>query len=278
MRRMALDVLDRQRPYIGSDLERSGGLSGGPVLSGRVLRAQGRRARDTIELAAGPPASPNGNGHATGTATPRRPGGSPAERRPRRLSDCCTTGSRTPSTTHGAYPSPHGTSTEHLDVLRQAWRPVGAERRSCIRALTGDSDDPVPVLITFDDGYADNLHAALPLLEKFEAPAVLFAASGYLGEQRGFWWDELLTLLVSPTACPTNVISSSGVVFRISWSARPAPPLEARGVHGTRPRPVGPPSIELSGSGCARSCMRSGWRLWMRSLGGPGVERGAQLL
>jgi peptidoglycan/xylan/chitin deacetylase (PgdA/CDA1 family) len=44
--------------------------------------------------------------------------------------------------------------------------------------------------ITFDDGYADNLHAALPLLERHAAPATIFIAPGLLDEP-SFWWDVL---------------------------------------------------------------------------------------
>ena len=47
------------------------------------------------------------------------------------------------------------------------------------------------VAVTFDDGYADNLHAALPLLERFGIPATFFVTSGMLGGQREFWWDTL---------------------------------------------------------------------------------------
>jgi len=40
--------------------------------------------------------------------------------------------------------------------------------------------------ITFDDGYADNLTIALPILEKYRLPATVFVASGYLDGKRMF--------------------------------------------------------------------------------------------
>ena len=52
------------------------------------------------------------------------------------------------------------------------------------------------VAITFDDGYRDNLTHAAPLLDRYEAPAVLFLATGTCGSGRPFWWDELASLTV----------------------------------------------------------------------------------
>lgn len=46
------------------------------------------------------------------------------------------------------------------------------------------------VLITFDDGYADNYIHALPLLEKHELAALFYICTGNLNTNKEFWWDE----------------------------------------------------------------------------------------
>ena len=47
------------------------------------------------------------------------------------------------------------------------------------------------VLITFDDGYADNAAVAAPLLKDRGLPATFFLTSGFLDDRRPAWWDEI---------------------------------------------------------------------------------------
>jgi peptidoglycan/xylan/chitin deacetylase (PgdA/CDA1 family) len=44
------------------------------------------------------------------------------------------------------------------------------------------------VMLSFDDGYANNLRA-LPVLEACRVPAVFNIATGYVARNRSFWWD-----------------------------------------------------------------------------------------
>lgn len=44
------------------------------------------------------------------------------------------------------------------------------------------------VLVTFDDGYYNNVRA-LPALEEFGVPAVFFISSDYIKHEKAFWWD-----------------------------------------------------------------------------------------
>ncbi|MBE0417463.1 MAG: polysaccharide deacetylase family protein [Coriobacteriia bacterium] len=61
------------------------------------------------------------------------------------------------------------------------------------------------IAVTFDDGYADNLHNAAPALAEFSVPATVFVSSGFVGAAREFWWDELDCIVLSPGTLPVEI-------------------------------------------------------------------------
>jgi peptidoglycan/xylan/chitin deacetylase (PgdA/CDA1 family) len=67
------------------------------------------------------------------------------------------------------------------------------------------------IAVTFDDGYTDNLTAALPILEDARVPATLFITTAVLSEPEPFWWDELERLLLLPGVLPRTLRVSDGV-------------------------------------------------------------------
>jgi peptidoglycan/xylan/chitin deacetylase (PgdA/CDA1 family) len=46
-------------------------------------------------------------------------------------------------------------------------------------------------VLTFDDGYEDNVSVALPILQEFRMPATFFIATGFLGQGR-MWNDRII--------------------------------------------------------------------------------------
>jgi peptidoglycan/xylan/chitin deacetylase (PgdA/CDA1 family) len=76
---------------------------------------------------------------------------------------------------------------EQLDVLRKNMHPIRLSK--LVQHLKDGYLPDKSIAITFDDGYADNLYTAKPLLEKYEIPATAFICTGYMGKE--FWWDEL---------------------------------------------------------------------------------------
>jgi len=83
------------------------------------------------------------------------------------------------------------------------------------------------VAVTFDDGYADNLHAALPILNRNDIPATFFLTSGMLGVAREFWWDELERLLLRPRSLPRALQLTADGATRSFEAGRAAEPFES---------------------------------------------------
>lgn len=87
---------------------------------------------------------------------------------------------------------------EQLDVLRRQRTVLPLDE--LVARLRAGSLAENAVAVTFDDGYADNLHNARPALAAAGVPATLFLASGLVGSPRGFWWDELAHLVLAREA------------------------------------------------------------------------------
>ncbi|AFZ13623.1 polysaccharide deacetylase [Crinalium epipsammum PCC 9333] len=92
---------------------------------------------------------------------------------------------------------------EHLEVLQKDYHPLSLTE--LVKAHQGGKLPNRSVAITFDDGYADNLHQAKPLLNRYGIPATVFVSTGYLGQQREFWWDELERLVLAPGQLPEKL-------------------------------------------------------------------------
>jgi peptidoglycan/xylan/chitin deacetylase (PgdA/CDA1 family) len=93
---------------------------------------------------------------------------------------------------------------EHLEVLRRYTQPIRLQQLSQA-LLYGNNLPDRSVVITFDDGYVDNLRNGRPLLEHYNVPATFFLASGLIGQEREFWWDELDRLLLQPGVLPEKL-------------------------------------------------------------------------
>ncbi len=72
---------------------------------------------------------------------------------------------------------------EHLSVLRRHY-PVLSLSDALQAMRAGRYLGPNLVVITFDDGYADNHEAAAPILERFGLPATFFVTVGHVNTSR----------------------------------------------------------------------------------------------
>jgi peptidoglycan/xylan/chitin deacetylase (PgdA/CDA1 family) len=60
-------------------------------------------------------------------------------------------------------------------------------------------------VITFDDGYADLLAEAKPILERYACPATAFLVTGVIGNVLPFWWDELSHVIFEAPVLPAEL-------------------------------------------------------------------------
>lgn len=77
-----------------------------------------------------------------------------------------------------------------LKILSNYYSFIGLE--DAVDMLTGSAPlKPKSLVLTFDDGYRNQLKHALPILQAFKAPATIFLATGHIEHRRPFWFDRL---------------------------------------------------------------------------------------
>ena len=85
---------------------------------------------------------------------------------------------------------------DFLDAALTRLRALGYRILSLDDALAevragGAAGAPPFAVLTFDDGYRDNLVHALPVLEKHRAPFTVYVTTGYAERTARLWWVEL---------------------------------------------------------------------------------------
>lgn len=106
--------------------------------------------------------------------------------------------------------SPHNLS-RHLEHLSKHYKVISLDDLANARLNRDDIPDRT-VAVTFDDGYADNLAVAKPLLDRFQIPSTVFVAGGTRTQDHEFWWDELERIFLHPSRLPTVFHLDSGAV------------------------------------------------------------------
>jgi peptidoglycan/xylan/chitin deacetylase (PgdA/CDA1 family) len=115
---------------------------------------------------------------------------------------------------------------EQLAVLKREAEvvPLAGLRRAARRGFSRPC-----VALTFDDGYADVLHRALPLLERHGLPATVFVPTGLVGDDSGFWWDALADALLGAGERPPSLALAPPA---LGWSGPTATAVERAAAYG----------------------------------------------
>jgi peptidoglycan/xylan/chitin deacetylase (PgdA/CDA1 family) len=110
---------------------------------------------------------------------------------------------------------------EHLQHLREHYHPVSMLQLNS--ALQAGQVPHKAVVITFDDGYVDNLWNAKPLLERYDCPATVFAVTGLIGKDRELVSDELERLMLESPKLPNKLeLSIAGRPYSWELGGEPA--------------------------------------------------------
>lgn len=92
---------------------------------------------------------------------------------------------------------------EHLEVIKKGYTLMHAGKLA--QGVLHNEMPRRTVAVTFDDGYADNLYNAKPLLERCGAPATVFVVTSQIGQAREYWWYELERLFLHPGPLPAKL-------------------------------------------------------------------------
>ena len=110
---------------------------------------------------------------------------------------------------------------QHLQVLSDYYYPLSLRE---LRVSIEKRQIPLnSVVVTFDDGYADNLWHAAPLLEKYGIPGTVFVTSGLVGKSKETISDTLERIfLVSKSLPEVLTLQIDGKPYK--WFLENCPP------------------------------------------------------
>lgn len=66
-----------------------------------------------------------------------------------------------------------------------------------------------PCLITFDDGWQDNYTLGMPVLRKYNVPALIFVSTNYIGTGKAFWHVRLRSIMLSKDISIAEILDST---------------------------------------------------------------------
>jgi hypothetical protein len=102
-----------------------------------------------------------------------------------------------------------GRFAEQLDALREGGDVVP------LGEVFGGRGRP-RVAVTFDDGYVDNLTAALPALRSAGVPATFFITAGMVGSDVMFWWEDMVLNEEHSDVPPDEARSGTGAIMEMT--------------------------------------------------------------
>jgi len=151
---------------------------------------------------------------------------------------------------------------ECIDALREAGFDIISLDAALARIRGGEPSARRFAVLTFDDGYRDNLEHALPVLRAREAPFTLYVAPGFADRTAPLWWVELEEAVRRMARMDVEVAGvrfeavtvtdqeKSEAFARLYWLLRALPERELRAVVRLLGEQAGLDSAELTAAAC----------------------------
>jgi len=88
-----------------------------------------------------------------------------------------------------------------IEILLERATPLSLQ--SLRRGMEDGTRPDKAFVVTLDDGYADSLEVAAPILERYGVPATVFVTTGIIGKP--FWWCEVQHLVENAKVLPEQI-------------------------------------------------------------------------
>ena len=148
----------------------------------------------------------------------------------RRFSQCCGV----IFTLHRVLPEPPAQfspnailqiTPEFLDAVIAGVRQIGMEIVTLdegLRRLRSPIEERLFVVLTFDDGYRDNLEHALPVLERHDAPFTIYIPTAYIDGAGRVWWQALEDIIRTHSSIEADTGGGAGRIATDTIKAKHA--------------------------------------------------------
>lgn len=84
---------------------------------------------------------------------------------------------------------------KQIQYLKRKYRLISMQQ--AVALLKSGEIDHTCAVITFDDGFENNYRYAYPILKKYDAPAVFYVTTNYIGKKRLLWTEKVTAGLLS---------------------------------------------------------------------------------
>ena len=107
----------------------------------------------------------------------------------------------------GSIDPQQGITVEMLREVILHFQSKGYDFTTPEAMVAGLSNQKKYILLTFDDGYFNNVRA-LPVMEEFDVSAVFFISTDHVRYARAFWWDVIFRELRKRGRSETAIVNS----------------------------------------------------------------------